>query len=180
MWRSRQPSRYSRPSRPAGALTATPSSAPFRRTSGTPTFPTGRRSTRRTARWRCTRSQRTWRSRWSTFAREGSWSWEPIQQATGGVIAGYGNWRAIELLVEAGLSPVEAIKVATSNGARLLGIARETGSIEPGKAADLVVVDGNPAEASSDLRKTETVFKDGMGFDSKRLFESVSGSVGIQ
>ena len=98
----------------------------------------------------------------------------------GGVIAGYGNWRAIELLVEAGLSPVEAIKVATSNGARLLGIARETGSVEPGKAADLVVVDGNPAEAISDLRKTETVFKDGMGFDSKRLFESVSGSVGIQ
>jgi imidazolonepropionase-like amidohydrolase len=98
----------------------------------------------------------------------------------GGVIAGYGNWRAIELLVEAGLTPVEAIQVATSNGARLLGIDRETGSIEAGKAADLVVVDGNPAEAISDLRKTETVFKDGVGFDSKRLFESVNGSVGIQ
>jgi imidazolonepropionase-like amidohydrolase len=98
----------------------------------------------------------------------------------GGVIAGYGNWRAIELLVEAGLSPVEAIKVATSNGARLLGIDHETGSVEAGKAADLVVVDGNPAAAISDLRKAETVFKDGVGFDSKRLFESVSGSVGIQ
>jgi imidazolonepropionase-like amidohydrolase len=98
----------------------------------------------------------------------------------GGVIAGYGNWRAIELLVEAGLSPVEAIQVATSNGARLLGIGGETGSIEAGKAADLVVVGGNPAAAISDLRKTETVFKDGRGFDSKRLFESVTGSVGIQ
>jgi imidazolonepropionase-like amidohydrolase len=98
----------------------------------------------------------------------------------GGVIAGYGNWRAIELLVEAGLSPLEAIEVATSNGARLLGIDRETGSVMAGKAADLVVVDGNPAADISDLRKVETVFKDGVGYDSRRLFESVRGSVGIQ
>jgi imidazolonepropionase-like amidohydrolase len=98
----------------------------------------------------------------------------------GGVIAGYGNWRAIELLVEAGLSPLEAIEVATSNGARLLGIDRETGSVVAGKAADLVVVVGNPAADISDLRKAETVFKDGVGYDSKRLFESVRGSVGIQ
>jgi imidazolonepropionase-like amidohydrolase len=98
----------------------------------------------------------------------------------GGVLAGYGNWRAIELLVEAGLSPVEAIEVATRNGARLLGIDRETGSIEAGKAADLVVIGGNPAGAISDIRKAETVFKDGVGYDSKRLFDSVAGSVGIQ
>lgn len=98
----------------------------------------------------------------------------------GGVIAGYGNWRAIELLVEAGLSPVEAIQVATSNGARLLGIGAATGSVEVGKAADLVVVDGDPAAQISDLRKVQTVFKDGVGFDSRRLFESVRGSVGIQ
>jgi imidazolonepropionase-like amidohydrolase len=98
----------------------------------------------------------------------------------GGVMAGYGNWRAIELLVEAGLSPVEAIKVATSNGARLLGIEHDTGSLEAGKAADLIVVDGDPADSISDLRKAETVFKDGVGYDSKKLFDSVSGSVGIE
>lgn len=98
----------------------------------------------------------------------------------GGVIAGYGNWRAIELLVEVGLSPVEAIQVATSNGARLLGVSRDTGSIEVGKAADLVVVDGDPSFSISDIRKAETVFKDGVGYGSKRLFESVRGSVGIQ
>jgi len=98
----------------------------------------------------------------------------------GGVIAGFGNWRAIELLVEEGLSPVEAIKVATSNGASLLGIDHDTGSIEVGKAADLVVVAGNPAQAISDMRKAETVFKDGVGFDSKRLFDSVGAAVGIQ
>jgi imidazolonepropionase-like amidohydrolase len=98
----------------------------------------------------------------------------------GGVIAGYGNWRAIELLVEAGLTPVEALQVATSNGAKLLGVDHDTGSVEVGKDADLVVVDGNPAAGISDIRKAETVFKDGVGYDSKRLIDSVSGSVGIE
>lgn len=98
----------------------------------------------------------------------------------GGCIAGYGSWRAIELLVEAGLTPVEAIQVATHNGARLLKIDAETGSLEVGKAADLVVVAGNPAADIADLRKVETVFKDGIGFDSKKLFEATKGLVGIQ
>ncbi len=98
----------------------------------------------------------------------------------GGCIAGYGSWRAIELLVEAGLTPLEAIQVATFNGAKLLGIARETGSIETGKAADLIIVDGDPAKNISDLRKTEIVFKDGVGFDSRKLFDSVKGLVGVQ
>ena len=98
----------------------------------------------------------------------------------GGCIAGYGNWRAIELLVEAGLTPLEAIQVATFNGARLLGIDAQTGSLETGKAADLSIVDGDPAKNISDLRKTETVFKDGVGYDSKKLFESVKGLVGVQ
>ena len=98
----------------------------------------------------------------------------------GGCLAGYGNWRTIELLVEAGLTPVEAIEVATHNGAKLLKIDAQTGSIEPGKAADLIVVNGDPAKTISDLRKTETVFKDGIGYDSQRLFDSVKGLVGIQ
>jgi imidazolonepropionase-like amidohydrolase len=98
----------------------------------------------------------------------------------GGCMAGYGNWRAIELLVEAGLTPLEAIQVATSNGAKLLGVSELTGSVEVGKAADLIVVAGDPAQSISDLRKTETVFKDGIGYDSKKLFEAVKGLVGIQ
>jgi len=98
----------------------------------------------------------------------------------GGCMAGYGNWRAIELLVEAGLTPLEAIQVATSNGAKLLGLSAETGSIETGKAADLIVVNGDPAKNISDLRKAETVFKDGTGYDSKKLFEAVKGLVGVQ
>lgn len=98
----------------------------------------------------------------------------------GGCMAGYGNWRAIELLVEAGLTPLEAIQVATFNGATLLGIDGVTGSIEIGKAADLIIVAGDPATNISDLRKAEIVFKDGTGYDSKKLFDSVKGLVGIQ
>ncbi len=98
----------------------------------------------------------------------------------GGCMAGYGNWRAIELLVEAGLTPLEAIQVATFNGAKLLGIDALTGSVEAGKAADLVVVNGDPSTTISDIRKTEVVFKDGVGYDSKKLFDAVKGLVGVQ
>jgi imidazolonepropionase-like amidohydrolase len=98
----------------------------------------------------------------------------------GGVIAGFGSLRELELLVEAGLTPIEAIQVASFNGARLLGIEKEVGSIETGKAADLVVIAGDPAKSISDLRKVETVFKDGIGYDSKKLIDSAKGCVGIQ
>jgi len=98
----------------------------------------------------------------------------------GSTIAGHGSLRAIELLVEAGLTPVQAIQVASFNGARWLGVEQEVGSIEPGKAADLVVVAGDPAGQISDLRKIETVFKDGVGYDSHKLLESVKGVVGVQ
>ena len=98
----------------------------------------------------------------------------------GSTIAGHGSLRAIELLVEAGLTPVEAIRVASFNGAQWLGIDRDTGSIEPGKAADLVVVAGDPAKNISDLRNIETVFKGGVGYDSRKLLDSVKGSAGIQ
>jgi imidazolonepropionase-like amidohydrolase len=98
----------------------------------------------------------------------------------GAVIAGYGGLREIELLVEAGLTPVQAIQVATFNGAQLLGIDRQVGSIEPGKVADLVVIAGDPAKTISDIRNVETVFKDGVGYDSHKLMESVKGFVGVE
>lgn len=98
----------------------------------------------------------------------------------GGCLAGYGSWRAIELLVEAGLTPLEAIQCATSNGARLLGIADHRGRIKPGYQADLIIVDGKPDEAIADLRKTEIVFKAGVGYNSATLFQSAAGKVGIQ
>jgi imidazolonepropionase-like amidohydrolase len=98
----------------------------------------------------------------------------------GGVVAGFANQREITLLVEAGFKPVEAIQIATLNGARLLGLDREVGSIARGKRADLVVVRGNPEESIADILQVKTVFKDGIGYDPAKLMDSVRGLVGTQ
>ena len=98
----------------------------------------------------------------------------------GGTIAGYGNWRAIELLVEAdGFTPMEAIKIATLNGALALGFDKKIGTIETGKSADLLIIDGDPSKNISDIRKVQYVFKNGVGYNSKKLFDSVKGKVGF-
>jgi enamidase len=97
----------------------------------------------------------------------------------GGVIPGYSNQRMIELLVEAGFSPVEAIRIGTLNGATYLGRSELVGSIVVGKQADLLVVNGNPAERVSDIRNVEVVFRQGVGYDPARLIGSVKGSVGF-
>ena len=97
----------------------------------------------------------------------------------GGVVAGYANERELELLVDAGLTPLEAIRVATWNGAQYLGRTASIGSIAAGKRADLIVVNGDPSTRIADIEKIETVFKDGIGFDSAKLFASVKGQVGL-
>jgi enamidase len=97
----------------------------------------------------------------------------------GGVIPGYSNQRQIELLVEAGFTPLEAIRIGTLNGATYLGRDKQVGSIAPGKQADLVVVDGDPSTSIADLRKVETVFKQGVGFDPAKLVDAVRGRVGL-
>ncbi len=96
----------------------------------------------------------------------------------GGVVAGYGDWREVELLVEAGFTPLEAIKIQTFNGAQYLG-DNSIGSIAPGKAADLVVIKGDPSKNITDIEKTELVFKDGVGYDSQKLFDAAKGHVGL-
>jgi len=96
----------------------------------------------------------------------------------GGVIAGFGDQREVELLVEAGFTPVEAIHIATYNGAQYLGEADKIGTIAAGKQADLVVIKGDPATKIEDLENVETVFKDGIGYDSAKLIDSVRGVVG--
>jgi imidazolonepropionase-like amidohydrolase len=96
----------------------------------------------------------------------------------GGVIAGFGDQREVELLVEAGFTPVEAIHIATCNGAQYLGEADKIGTIAAGKQADLVVIKGDPSKKIEDIENVETVFKDGVGYDSAKLIESVRGVVG--
>lgn len=98
----------------------------------------------------------------------------------GGIVAGFGDHREVELLVEAGFTPLEAIKIATLNGAKFLGEDARIGSIAPGKQADLMVVKGNPAANINDIEKVEIVFKDGVGYDTEKLIQSVQGLVGIR
>jgi imidazolonepropionase-like amidohydrolase len=96
----------------------------------------------------------------------------------GGVIAGFGDQREVELLVEAGFTPLEAIHIATANGAQFLGDSDRLGTIAPSKQADLVVIKGDPSKNIADIENVETVFKDGVGYDSAKLIESVRGVVG--
>jgi imidazolonepropionase-like amidohydrolase len=96
----------------------------------------------------------------------------------GGVVAGFGDQREVELLVEAGFTPLEAIHIATANGAQFLGDLDRIGTIDPGKQADLVVIKGDPSKKIEDIENVETVFKDGVGYDSAKLIESVRGVVG--
>jgi len=96
-----------------------------------------------------------------------------------GGIAGFGELREVEMLVEAGFTPEQAIQIATLKGAQFLKEARLIGSLEIGKQADIMIVKGQPAKNIRDLEKVELVFKDGVGYDSKKLIESVKGQVGI-
>lgn len=98
----------------------------------------------------------------------------------GGVIAGYGDQREVELLVEAGFTPLQAIQIATLNGARFMGEDKRIGSIEAGKAADLVLVAGNPAQNIKDIENVELVFKDGVGYDPAKLAKAANGTVGLR
>jgi imidazolonepropionase-like amidohydrolase len=95
----------------------------------------------------------------------------------GGVVAGFGDQREVELLVEAGFSPERAIRIATSNGAAFLN-QRDLGTIEPGARADLVILEGDPTRDITDIRKVETVIKDGVVYDPAALLASVQGSLG--
>jgi imidazolonepropionase-like amidohydrolase len=104
----------------------------------------------------------------------------PDPTGNGGVVAGFGDLREVELLVEAGFTPVEAIKIASLNGAKFLGEDARIGSIAVGKQADLMIVKGNPAAKINDIENVEIVFKDGVGYDSEKLIQSVQGLVGIR
>ena len=104
----------------------------------------------------------------------------PDPTGAGGVLPGFGDQREIELLVEAGFTPLEAIQIGTQNGARFLGRDHDIGTIAPGKRADLILARGDPAAHIEDLENVEVVFKDGQGYDPGRLIEAVRGQVGIR
>jgi imidazolonepropionase-like amidohydrolase len=96
----------------------------------------------------------------------------------GGVLAGLADQRNIELLVEAGFTPEQAIQIASANGATFLGQSDHIGTVERAKQADLVVVRGNVVSRIGDIRNVEIVFKDGVGFDAQALTLSEHGNIG--
>ena len=102
----------------------------------------------------------------------------PDPTGNGGTIPGFADQRELELLVEAGFTPVEAIRIGTLNGATYLGLADRIGTIAAGKNADLFIVKGNPAANINDVENVIVVFKDGVGYDSAKLLQSVKGRFG--
>jgi imidazolonepropionase-like amidohydrolase len=98
----------------------------------------------------------------------------------GGALPGFGDQRNYELLIEAGFTPVEAIRIMTLNGATVLGEDKRLGSITPGKLADLVVIKGDPISRPAEIRNVVVVFKEGVGYDSAKLIEACRGLVGIR
>ncbi len=104
----------------------------------------------------------------------------PDPTGNGGVLPGFADQREVELLVEAGFTPVEAIQILTLNGATYLGQQDHIGSIATGKQADLVLIKGDPSRKIEDIENVETVFKDGVGYDSQKLIDSVRGQVGVR
>jgi imidazolonepropionase-like amidohydrolase len=95
-----------------------------------------------------------------------------------GLLPGFADHTQIELLVTAGFTPVQAIRIATLNGATYLGRQDQIGSIATGKNADLVVIKGDPAIRITDIENVEMVFKDGVGYDTQKLLDSVRGHYG--
>ena len=97
----------------------------------------------------------------------------------GHVIAGLGDQRNIELLHEAGFTMPEAIRIATLNGAIFLGRADRIGSLEAGKRADIVLLDGDLSRDIRAITRPLIVFKNGIGYDSQAIYASLRGQVGL-
>ncbi|HEX5183524.1 MAG TPA: amidohydrolase family protein [Allosphingosinicella sp.] len=97
----------------------------------------------------------------------------------GGVVPGWSGRRQVQLLVEESFSFPEALKIATLNGARYLGRDRDVGSIEIGKRADLILVDGDPVKDAAALDHMPTVFKAGIGYDTQKIFDAMRGAIGL-
>ncbi|HEV2964653.1 MAG TPA: amidohydrolase family protein [Candidatus Angelobacter sp.] len=97
----------------------------------------------------------------------------PIVAGSDTGLVGYGLHRELELYVQAGMTPLEAIQTATTVAARSMNLAEDSGSIEPGKRADLILVNGNPLENISNIRKVARVVTNGRMYDSAKLWQSV-------
>jgi imidazolonepropionase-like amidohydrolase len=97
----------------------------------------------------------------------------PIIAGTDQTVPGHSLYREIELYVQAGFTPMEAIQAATIVPARVMGLDKEVGTVEPGKRADLILVDGDPLESIHNIRNVKYVIADGKMYDCAELWRSV-------
>jgi imidazolonepropionase-like amidohydrolase len=92
-------------------------------------------------------------------------------------LPGWSLWREMEIFAEVGLPPMEVLKAATWNGAYALGQADQLGAVEPGKLADFVVLDANPLESISNVRRVHRVVKGGVIYDREALLKPLVGKI---
>jgi len=99
--------------------------------------------------------------------------------STGEFIAGFSAHRELHTLVLAGIPPAAALRIATINGARALGVSDKLGTLETGKLADLFVIDGNPLTDIRNTRKVRIVMKSGTTYDPQALLQQAEGKIGL-
>ena len=97
----------------------------------------------------------------------------PIVAGTDQTVPGHSLHREIELYVQAGFTPMEAIQAATIVPARVMGLDKEVGTVEAGKRADVIILDGNPLESIRNIRKVEFVITNGTMYNCAELWRSV-------
>lgn len=97
----------------------------------------------------------------------------PIVAGTDQTVPGFSLDREIELHAQAGFTPMEAIQSASVVAARAMGMEKDSGTIEAGKRADVILVDGNPLENISDIRKVSAVFAAGKMYQPAALWSAV-------
>ncbi len=97
-----------------------------------------------------------------------------------GALPGYGDQRNFEILVGAGFDPSVAVQIVSANGAKVIGRDDDLGTVAAGKLADLLVIEGDIGRSASDIRNVRLVFRDGLGYDAKKLTDAVKGLVGMR
>jgi imidazolonepropionase-like amidohydrolase len=97
----------------------------------------------------------------------------------GEFLAGFSAHRELHTLVQIGIPPAAALKIATINGARAMGVSDKLGTIEVGKLADLFVIQGNPLTDIKNTRNVQMVVKSGTIYDPKALLSQAEGKIGM-
>ena len=97
----------------------------------------------------------------------------PVVAGTDQTVPGHSLHREIELYVQAGFTPMEAIQAATIVPARVMGLDKESGTVEKGKRGDLILIDGNPLEDIRNTRNVEYVVTNGVMYHTAELWQSV-------